>query len=110
MARVVAYVPELMFGSRVAELLRGAGHEVTGAAREQSAAADVVVVDLAEAPDGEGLGALDVPLLGIHRHTDPESRERALAAGFDLVVPRSRFVREGAELVTRLADGAVPPA
>jgi hypothetical protein len=29
-------------------------------------------------------------------------RERALAAGFDQVVPRSRMAREGAELVTRL--------
>jgi hypothetical protein len=95
----------------VAELLRQGGHEVVGAAaadavRAQAPSADVVVVDLAEAPDGESLGALDVPLLGIHRHTDPESRERALAAGFDLVVPRSRFVREGSELVDGLAAGS----
>jgi hypothetical protein len=31
----------------------------------------------------------------------PEVRERALHAGFDLVVPRSRMAREGAQL----ADG-----
>jgi hypothetical protein len=30
-------------------------------------------------------------------------RERALAAGVDQVVPRSRMNREGGELVTRLA-------
>jgi CheY-like chemotaxis protein len=106
--RVVALVPDLMFGSRVGELLRGAGYDVVGAAsadavRDQAVAADVIVVDLADAPEGEALGALDTPLIGIHRHTDPESRERALAAGFDLVVPRSRFVREGAELVAGLA-------
>jgi hypothetical protein len=29
-------------------------------------------------------------------------RERAEQAGFDLVVPRSRMAREGAELVRRL--------
>ena len=36
-----------------------------------------------------------------YSHVDVEVRERALAAGFDLVVPRSRMNREGAELVTR---------
>jgi hypothetical protein len=30
------------------------------------------------------------------------TRERAEQAGFDLVVPRSRMAREGAELVKRL--------
>jgi hypothetical protein len=29
-------------------------------------------------------------------------RDRALAAGFDLVVPRSRMAREGAQLVAGL--------
>jgi hypothetical protein len=35
-----------------------------------------------------------------------EMKLRAEAAGFDLVVPRSRLVREGPELVERLAAGA----
>jgi hypothetical protein len=34
---------------------------------------------------------------------DARARERAEQAGFDLVVPRSRMAREGADLVTRLA-------
>ena len=42
-------------------------------------------------------------LLGVFAHTQPEVRERALAAGFDLVVPRSRMVREGADLISRIA-------
>jgi hypothetical protein len=29
-------------------------------------------------------------------------RARALAAGFEVVVPRSRFAREGGELIERL--------
>jgi hypothetical protein len=33
---------------------------------------------------------------------EPEVRERALAAGFDLVVPRSRMAREGPQLVEAL--------
>ena len=44
--------------------------------------------------------------LAFYSHVDVEVRERAIAAGFDLVVPRSRMNREGAELVTRL----LPPA
>jgi hypothetical protein len=33
---------------------------------------------------------------------DADTRRRAEAAGFDLVVPRSRMAREGAALVDRL--------
>ena len=44
--------------------------------------------------------------LGFFAHVEPEVRERALQAGFDLVVPRSRMAREGARLVEGLlADG-----
>jgi hypothetical protein len=34
---------------------------------------------------------------------DVDTRKRALEEGFDLVVPRSRMAREGAQLVLRLA-------
>jgi hypothetical protein len=34
---------------------------------------------------------------------DVDTRRRAEAAGFDMVVPRSRMNREGAALVDRLA-------
>ena len=40
--------------------------------------------------------------LGFFAHVQPEVRERALAAGFDQVVPRSRMAREGAQLVDGL--------
>ena len=42
-------------------------------------------------------------MLGFYRHTDPETRGRAEAAGVDLVVPRSRMARELPELVERAA-------
>jgi hypothetical protein len=109
MARVVALVPDLLFGSKVQAMLAAAGHDVEmagpGDLRERSAAADVLVVDLTADADAriaaaEGLG---VPTLAFYSHVENEVRERALAAGFDRVVPRSRMAREGAELVTSLA-------
>jgi DNA-binding NarL/FixJ family response regulator len=50
-----------------------------------------------------GAGSLaGVRTLGFYAHVDPETRQRALDAGFDQVVPRSRMAREGVELVRRL--------
>jgi hypothetical protein len=43
--------------------------------------------------------------VGFFSHIDEQVRDRAQAAGFDLVVPRSRMAREGGALVTRLASG-----
>ena len=42
--------------------------------------------------------------LAFYSHVDAAVRERAEEAGFDLVVPRSRMAREGAELVARLLE------
>jgi hypothetical protein len=49
---------------------------------------------------GRELGG--VPTLGFYAHVDQETRRRAENAGFDLVVPRSRIAREGAELAETL--------
>lgn len=98
MARVALRIPDLMLHSRVLEVLRQGGHEIVGADPE------VLVVDVMEVDAGSVAGAAPA-LLGVFAHTQPEVRERALAAGFDLVVPRSRMVREGAELVSRLSTG-----
>jgi DNA-binding NarL/FixJ family response regulator len=120
MARVIALVPDLLFGSKVHAALAAAGHavELTGdadAARAGAPAADVLVVDLAtDAVDGaalvaamDGAGELATTrTLGFYSHVDVDTRTRALAAGFDQVVPRSRMNREGADLVTALAAGA----
>ena len=125
MARVLALVPDLLFGSRVQAALQGAGHDVelvsdTQRVREQlddPALTDVLVVDLtSDDPDGVVLvrslaeeGKLTrARTLGFFSHVDTDTRERAQEAGFDMVVPRSRMAREGAELVTRLAERAGP--
>jgi hypothetical protein len=104
--RIAAIVPELMFASRVKALLEQAGHDVTlVAAPPEAGEADVIVADLMEV-DPEAVVAVGAPALGIYNHTSPDVRDRGLAAGFALAVPRSRFVREAAELVSMIA----PPA
>jgi hypothetical protein len=142
MTRVLALVPDLLFGSRVQGDLTAGGHHVELVADERrlrerlggvdaapsaaggpagaeadgvsptGAGAAVLVVDLTDDRfDGaailEGLaadGALTgVRTLAFYSHVDAAVRERAMQAGFDLVVPRSRMAREGAALVTSLA-------
>jgi hypothetical protein len=106
-ARVVALVPDLLFGSKVQGMLAAAGHEVelvptADAARARAAASDVVVVDLTGGDvDVSGIVG-SVPTLAFYSHVEADVRERAEQAGYDLVVPRSRMAREGAELVGRL--------
>ena len=81
-------------------------------------APEVLVVDLTDpalrgADEVRALGdagALSrTRTLGFYSHVEAEARERAQRAGFDLVVPRSRMAREGAELVARLAAGDAAP-
>jgi hypothetical protein len=104
-ARVAAVVPDLFFASKVKETLTAAGHEVTIVPAGAAVEADVLVVDLdaagtaVESPAG-------TPRLGFYSHVDVETRERAEAAGFDLVVPRSRMAREMPDLVARLLGSA----
>jgi DNA-binding NarL/FixJ family response regulator len=117
MARVVAHVPDLLFGSKVQGILGAGGHDVAlvgteTAVRDAIGRADVLVVDLtADAVAGiallEALQADDLvgqaKTLAFYSHVDADVRRRAIDAGFDLVVPRSRMAREGAALVDRLA-------
>jgi hypothetical protein len=108
MARVAAFLPDLLFGSKVKAMLEAEGHEVAlVASPEEAGEADVLVVDLVGTgvdPAAVTAGAQGARTLAFYAHTDVETRERADAAGFDLVVPRSRMAREGAQLVTRLSS------
>ena len=118
MARVAVLCPDLLFGSKLEGGLRAAGHEVTRYRDEpnaRAADAEVLVVDLgAEDLDGATLvesmhadGELDgIATLGFYPHVEQDTRARAEAAGFDLVVPRSRMAREMGALVERLAGAA----
>lgn len=125
MARVLALVPDLLFGSRLQGALAAAGDEFQLLADEAllrarltaGPAPDVLIVDLTDSElDGAGiveslLGSGDLmgtSTLGFYSHVDAPARERAESAGFDLVVPRSRMARETAQLVGRLASSVGP--
>ena len=115
MARVLALFDDLLLGSNVLGMLRAAGHEaqlVSAPEHVHPDGADVLVVDLATTGfDGVALverlreaGQLGrTRALGVYSHVRPDVRGRAQAAGFDLVVPRSRMAREGPAVVARLA-------
>ncbi len=118
MARVVALIADLLFGSQVQGALAAAGHEVElvgNADRTRERLADAPAVLLVDLVDEDLHGAALVEslaeegvlgrtrTLGFYSHVDVHVRVRAEQAGFDLVVPRSRMAREGAALVTRLA-------
>jgi hypothetical protein len=98
---VAVLCPDLLFGSKVEGMLTAGGHEVL---RGDAQGVDVLVVDLTA--DGIGVDALgvrdDARTLGFYPHVDVDIKRRAEAAGFDMVVPRSRMNREGAALVDRL--------
>jgi hypothetical protein len=112
-ARVVVWVPDLLFGSNVLGMLRAAGHEallVSDAERagEEAAGSDVLVVDLTSDP-AERLAAVrsmsleNARTLAFYSHVEADVRADAEAAGLDRVVPRSRMAREAASLVEGLA-------
>lgn len=112
MARVAAFVPDLLFGSNVVGSLRAAGHEPVLVARSEDlkgalTGACCLVVDLTDdvAARIEAVAALAPrpPVLAFYSHVEADVRAAALEAGFELVIPRSRMAREGAALVTRLA-------
>jgi DNA-binding NarL/FixJ family response regulator len=105
-ARVVAFIPDLLFGSNVVGALQAAGHEVT-LTPTPAADGDVLVVDLtADVPQRieaarKVLGP-NIKTLAFYSHVESDVRAAAQDAGFDLVVPRSRMAREGAALIDRL--------
>ena len=112
MARVVAFIPDLLFGSNVLGALRAAGHDVVLVADDDALArelpgANVLVVDLTvDAERRIGIARPPgVRTLAFYSHVEAEVRGIAEEAGFDLVVPRSRMAREGPALVERLSAG-----
>ena len=116
MPRVVAFVPDLLFGSNVLGALRAAGHDAVLVADEDSLRrelpdAQALVVDLtAEASSRiDRVSAVPhdaVKTLAFYSHVEQDVRAQAEQAGFDLVVPRSRMAREGASLVSGLLEGS----
>jgi len=111
LARVVAYVPDLLFGSNVLAQLSAAGHEAVLVAdleslRDSLPGAEAIVVDLTS-DASERIQHVresrrpEVRVLAFYSHVETDVRQLANRAGLDLVVPRSRMAREGG----RLLDG-----
>jgi len=109
----VAIFEDLLLGSNVLGMLRAAGYaaELSSAERAQTDGADVVIADLAGGADPAALKALagDAKVLGVYSHVHVDQRANAVAAGFDMVVPRSRMAREGPALVHSLLSGPTCP-
>ncbi len=108
-AVIVAFIPDLLFGSNVVGSLTAAGHEVRLVSTLHDLdRAELLIVDLT-ADARERLAALPEqrpPTLAFYSHVETDVRELAESAGIDLVVPRSRMAREGPALVQRLGSKA----
>jgi hypothetical protein len=103
-ARVVAISGDLLLGSKVEGMLAAAGHAASlspSLAEAPLDDAELIVADL-DVENPEALVGLGMPVLGYYSHVDVETRRTAEAAGVDLVVPRSKLVRELPQLVEGL--------
>jgi len=101
-AKIVAIVSDLMLASRVSESLKAAGHEVSVVPKLPAPLdAEAIVCDL-DAADIDAVAAAPVPTLGFYSHVDVETKQRAEAAGIDVVIPRSRMARELPALASKL--------
>ncbi len=113
---MLAYIPDLMFGSGVVTSLGAAGHNPVLVGDPQTLAgelpgSELVIVDLT-ADAGARIREVQkhvlptgVPTLAFYSHVEADVRAEAERAGFDLVVPRSRMAREGVSLVERFSAG-----
>jgi DNA-binding NarL/FixJ family response regulator len=119
MARVLALTRDLLFGSQIQGALLAAGEQIqivgeaqaVRAALEEHPDTAALVVDLTDdGLDGSAIlealsaeGALaGLATLAYYSHVEADVRARALEAGFDLVVARSRMAREAPQLVRGL--------
>jgi hypothetical protein len=111
-ADVVAFVPDLLFGSAVQASVGATGHSCRLVAALTDAdveVADALILDLtADATErlrAAGAAIERLPSLAFYSHVEADVRAAAIAAGVVIVVPRSRMAREGAALVQRLLEG-----
>jgi DNA-binding NarL/FixJ family response regulator len=113
MAHVHVLSDDVLFGSRLQADMTAAGHEVTLGPRPQPGA-QAILADLTHDADGRLQTLAPVlaappprpAILAFFAHVEPDVRERALAAGVDRVVPRSRMAREGPALLAALLSTA----
>jgi hypothetical protein len=115
-ARVVAFIPDLLFGSSVVGALSAGGHEPVLASNEEAlraalSDAQALVVDLtSDVPERielvRSVRPAGIKTLAFYSHVEADVRDQGREAGFDLVIPRSRMAREGVAVLDRLLAGA----
>jgi hypothetical protein len=113
-ARIVAFIPDLLFGSNVLGALRAVGHDTVlvsdqDGVRRELPGADALVVDLTADADTRIAQVSPLPRPGVktlafYSHVETDVRAQAEQAGFDLAIPRSRMAREGATVLAGLLE------
>ncbi len=103
---ILAYVPDLLFGSQVVAALGGRDVRLVSTL-DGAEKPDLLILDLTADAEAriEQARALAVPTLAFYAHVEGDVRAQAERAGFARVVPRSRMAREGAALVDQLLGG-----
>jgi DNA-binding NarL/FixJ family response regulator len=106
--KVAALVDDLLFSSKIAAVARKCGATVTFFRTPQSVPedAELILMDL-EAPGLDAIAAIKAlktaraaKVVGYVSHVQVELKRRAEEAGADIVLPRSAFVNQLAELLT----------
>lgn len=110
MSAVIALIPDLLFGSNVIGALSASGMQAelvdsTDGLGDRLQRGDLAIVDLTGELDAASVIAAlpaGVRTLAFYSHVDAEARRHAEELGFEVVVPRSRMAREGAQLVRQM--------
>ena len=119
MAQVVALVDDLFFQAKLLETAKQLGIDLRTFASPEAFIAEIakdvpklVVVDLnarnnpLEAIERTHATAADIPLIGFLSHVQVELAERARAAGCQNVMPRSKFTRDLATILTQVVSAS----
>ena len=106
---VIVVVDDMFFASKIRATAEALGIEVSfprskEALVEKARDAELILVDL----HNQKIDAVElaqqlsgVKLIGFFSHVETELRQKALAAGYDEVLPRSAFVRDLPEILER---------
>lgn len=121
MLRVLAFVDDLMFLSRIREAARGPGAEVRALRKPEALVAEaskgqaVVLVDAdsSRLPWADAVARLrkeghdaGPPVVAFFSHVHTENADKARAAGCDRVMTRGSFVAELPDLLAELASAS----
>lgn len=106
---VLAVVDDMFFKAKIRAVAEAVGAQISfprtkEALLEKAPQADLVIVDL----QNQKIDPLSLPaelgavrLLGFFSHVEVELQRRAMAAGYEQVVPRSVFARDLADILSK---------